>query len=84
MWCLKCFQSPHHPRCPSAPTPPPVCYCDRCGEDIYRDEVEEGECYETPSGQIICGFCVGSMTTRQALEYLECLQTNYGTLNKRE
>jgi len=28
MYCDICRQFPHHPRCPNAPDPPVVYYCD--------------------------------------------------------
>ena len=83
MWCLDCFQSPHHPRCPKAPEPPVAFYCDKCGASVYEDELEDGDCYETPAGEIICGTCVYKMSTKEALQYLGCTIAGYGTLARR-
>lgn len=51
MYCDICRQFPHHPRCPNAPDPPVVYYCDLCNEEIregddYYDFGEEKYCYD--------------------------------------
>ena len=74
MWCMNCFESPHHPRCPKAPAPPVAFYCEKCTEPVYEHDMEDGTCYEIPDGGIICGACVERMTTREALEYLGCVK----------
>ena len=33
MYCDICRQFPHHPRCPNAPDPPVVYYCNMCNEE---------------------------------------------------
>ena len=51
MYCDICRQFHHHPRCPNAPDPPVVYYCNMCNEEIregddYYDFGEEKYCYD--------------------------------------
>ena len=72
MWCMTCFSTPHAPYCKKAPVA--IAFdCDKCGNAIYVDELEDETCFETPEGRIICGDCVHRMSTRQALVYLGCI-----------
>ena len=73
MWCMECFTTPHHPHCPQAPEPPIAFDCDRCGQAVYMDELEDAHCYQTPDGRIICGECIYMMSTHQLLIYLGCV-----------
>ena len=55
MYCDICRQFPHHPRCPNAPDPPVVYYCNMCNEEIregddYYDFGEEKYCYDCVQG----------------------------------
>ena len=48
--CIECGYTKCHPRCPNAPDPPVVYYCDLCNEEIregdeYYDFGEEKFCY---------------------------------------
>ena len=72
MWCMECFTAPHAPHCTKAPTSI-VFYCDKCGNPVHLEELEDETCFETPDGRIICGECVYRMSTRQALVYLGCV-----------
>jgi len=74
MWCMNCFSTPHQPSCPKAPEPTVAFVCDMCTVPVYEDEVYDANCYQAPDGRIVCGSCVNSMSTRQALEYLGCTQ----------
>jgi len=73
MWCMYCFSTPHHPRCPKAPEPPVAFICDKCSNPVYEYEVDVANCYQTPDERIICGECISRMSARQALEYLGCI-----------
>jgi hypothetical protein len=49
--CDICLHTPCHPRCPNAPDPPIVFYCDICNDPIYEgddyyDFGEEKYCYD--------------------------------------
>ena len=51
MCCSECGYTPCHPRCPNAPDPSVVYYCDICNEEIregddYYDFGEEKFCYD--------------------------------------
>ena len=51
MCCSECGYTYCHPRCPNAPDPPVVYYCDLCNEEIregddYYDFGEEKYCYD--------------------------------------
>ena len=37
MSCEYCRQHPHHPRCPNAPEPKVMGYCEQCGEELRED-----------------------------------------------
>jgi len=77
MWCMTCFCTPHHPKCPNAPEPPVAFVCDKCDTPVFEDEVEDVGCYKAPDGRIICCTCVDTMSTRQVLEYLGCVATRF-------
>jgi len=53
MYCDICRQFPHHPRCPNAPDPPVVYYCNMCNE-----EIREGDDYYDFGELKICYSCV--------------------------
>ena len=74
MWCTNCFSTPHQSSCPKAFEPPVAFICDKCSIPVYEDEVYDANCYETPDGRIICGSCIGAMSTHQVLEYLDCVK----------
>ena len=49
--CIECGYTKCHPRCPNAPDPLIVYYCDLCNEEIregddYYDFGEEKYCYD--------------------------------------
>jgi DNA modification methylase len=48
--CDICLHTPCHPRCPNAPDPPIVFYCDICNDPIYE-------------GDLVLDNCIGSGTT---------------------
>lgn len=57
-----------------AKKPPAIAFmCSRCGEDVSVDELEDGNCFETPDKQLICSMCVDTMSVRDALAFLGCL-----------
>jgi hypothetical protein len=51
--CSECLQTPCHPRCPNAPEPDAVYYCERCGKRIY-----DGDGYYDLCDEIWCEECV--------------------------
>ena len=54
-------------------------YCDHCHDAVFEHELEDTDCYATPTGQIICVVCVDSMTAVQALAYMGCTKMGYIT-----
>jgi len=73
MWCMSCFQSPHHPRCPKSSQPIVAFYCDRCSRPVHEFEVEDNH-YVVPEGGVICNICVDTMSAREVLEFLGCFK----------
>jgi hypothetical protein len=51
--CELCRQTPCAPRCPNAPEPDPVCWCDQCGRAIY-----DGETYYDTGSEYLCEECI--------------------------
>ena len=84
MWCLVCFQTPHHPRCKHAPAPVVAFYCDRCRDAVYEYELDESVCYVTPTHQLLCSTCVDTMSVIDALEYLGCSRMGYIVPERKE
>jgi len=72
MWCMSCFQSPHHPSCPKAPAPAVAFYCDRCSQPVHEFELDDANHYVVPGGSTICGACVDTMSACDVLEFLGC------------
>ena len=71
MWCMSCFQSPHHPSCPKAPAPVAF-YCAKCTQPVHEYELEDDNHFVAPEGGIICSTCVDTMSVHDALVFLGC------------
>lgn len=70
--CEHCRQSPHHPRCPLAPSPVGFTNCECCGEPIT-----DGEEYVRIDGVYYHYECVDNLNTRELLDIFSCeVETN--------
>lgn len=51
--CSECWKNPCDPRCPNAPEPAVVYYCELCGDEIY-----EGDEYWELLDSYFCERCI--------------------------